>query len=128
MTYSGPHERAVVQGENVCACGGEWPCPEAAAYREYRARLAEEAAPEPECDVCAGPPEECGCYDEDEDCTACGGTGWCIPPHCCNCGGGEYDCICCPRCGAQNIGKCPCDLTVQKADGGTLTLEGSKDA
>jgi hypothetical protein len=26
MTYFGPHERTVVQGDNQCACGRDWPC------------------------------------------------------------------------------------------------------
>lgn len=79
---------------------------------------------ERECDVCASEREECDCWewDDEEGCSRCGGTGWYIPLHCCECGGGEYDCICCPRCGAQNIGKCPCTLTVATADGGTLEL------
>jgi len=80
-----------------------------------------------ECWVCTGPEEECGCY-EDEDCPSCGGTGWRIPDHCCTCGGGEYDCICCPRCGAQNIGRCPCTLTVQRSDGSTCELPGTEDS
>jgi hypothetical protein len=81
-----------------------------------------------DCEVCALEREECDCweygYEDGEDCSRCGGSGWYVPMHCCGCGGGEYDCICCPRCGAQNVGKCPCTLTVATADGGTLTLPG----
>ena len=81
-------------------------------------------APEPErdCDICAGPGEECGCYQEDGYCSSCGGTGWCIPYHCCQCGGGESSCICCSRCGSQNYGKCSCPATVKTHDGGTLEV------
>ena len=88
---------------------------------------AEDAAPR--CEVCAYEREEChACEGSGEDdyrgCLSCGGAGEVIPPHCCNCGGGEYDCICCPHCGAQNVGKCPCTLTVKTHDGGTLKLNG----
>ena len=76
---------------------------------------------------CGEPQDECGCYGEDPDCMSCGGTGYCIPYHCCSCGGNEYTCICCPSCGRQDIGRCPCTLTVQKADGGTLELPGTEE-
>jgi len=83
-------------------------------------------AKQPECDVCAYEREECGCWEWDEDgCAECGGTGERVPVHCWACGGGEYDCICCPSCGVQNIGRCPCTLTVQLAEGGTLALPGA---
>jgi hypothetical protein len=77
-----------------------------------------------ECYICTGAPEECGCEAEDEYCSSCGGSGWRIPVHCCNCGGGEYDCICCQRCGEQNIGRCPCTISVPLQDGGTIELPG----
>jgi len=81
-----------------------------------------------DCEVCAFEREECDCwehgYEDGDGCSRCGGSGWYTPRHCCACGGGEYDCTCCPHCGAQNVGKCPCTLTVTTADGGTLTLAG----
>jgi hypothetical protein len=81
------------------------------------------------CEICASEREDCGyCDGTGEDgystCLGCGGTGEIVPAHCCACGGGEYDCICCPHCGAQNVGKCACTLTVQTHDGSTLELEG----
>jgi hypothetical protein len=73
------------------------------------------------CERCAEGPEECGCYGEDEDCPACGGTGEHIPDHCCVCGGSPY-CQCCKGCGAPNAGGCGCPITVQRSDGTTKTL------
>jgi hypothetical protein len=85
-------------------------------------------ANEEPCDICASEREECDCWEfgEEESCGRCGGSGFYVPTHCCACGGGEYDCICCPRCGAQNVGTCPCTLTVQAHDGGTITLAGDQ--
>ncbi|WP_037605822.1 hypothetical protein [Streptacidiphilus rugosus] len=65
--------------------------------------------------------EDCGCYGEDDYCTFCGGSGERVPDHCCDCGGGVYDCTCCGQCGGS-VETCSCPLTVQRADGSTLTV------
>lgn len=33
MTYFGSHDRTVVQGDEVCTCGNDWPCPQSAEGR-----------------------------------------------------------------------------------------------
>lgn len=73
------------------------------------------------CERCAEGPTECGCYGEDENCSACGGTGECIPEHCCDCGGSPY-CQCCKACGSPNAGQCGCPITVQRSDGTAAVL------
>jgi hypothetical protein len=85
----------------------------------------------PLCDICEYVREECGACDGTGDdgydpwgCPTCGGSGEVTPEHCCACGGPPY-CACCRTCGASCIGDCKCPVTVQLADGGTLTLGGA---
>lgn len=59
MTYFGPHERAVVQGDNQCTCGRDWPCGfsaegKLAALRDYLTTMA--AAMDEARDVAAEKP------------------------------------------------------------------------
>ena len=85
---------------------------------------------EPECNVCVHGQQECGNCDGSGDdgsswgCLTCGGSGEVVPDHCCACGGSPY-CNCCRTCGAECIGDCTCPVTVQRADGSTLTLPGA---
>jgi len=93
-----------------CENTGTQPCQPDASTREM-----------PDCEICADP-EVCDCLDPDE-CSACYGTGQYVPEHCCLCGGSPY-CNCCRTCG-ECVGTCSCPVTVQLADGGTLTLGGA---
>jgi hypothetical protein len=80
------------------------------------------------CEICLYDREDChacdGIGDDGYDpwgCPSCGGSGVVTPDHCCACGGSPY-CTCCPACGAECIGECRCPVTVQRADGSTITL------
>ena len=91
---------------------GEQPCP------GCQLQAGEQEMDYP-CDICTEP-GPCDCDDPDE-CERCYGSGVYVPEHCCVCGGSPY-CVCCRACGAECIGECKCPVTVQRADGSTLTL------
>jgi hypothetical protein len=81
------------------------------------------------CDICEYERNECSnCEGSGDDgsswgCMTCDGTGEVVPGHCCVCGGSPY-CTCCRTC-EECVGTCKCPVTVQLADGGTLTLGGA---